>query len=141
MAGALQKGKPLPFDVRGQVIYYVGPTPAPPGRVIGAAGPTTSSRMDAFAPALLAMGLKGMIGKGARSDEVIAAMVKHRAVYFAALGGAGALIAKCIKKSEIIAYDDLGPEAIRRLTVERMPLIVANDIYGGDVYRDLPVVE
>ncbi|MGQ9636601.1 MAG: Fe-S-containing hydro-lyase [Thermodesulfobacteriota bacterium] len=130
----IQEGKPLPFDIKGQVVYYVGPTPAPPGRVFGSAGPTTSYRMDAYSPALIEKGLKGMIGKGMRSDSVKEAMKKYKAVYFAATGGAGALLAKRIKKAEIIAYEDLGPEAIRRLEVEDFPVIVINDIRGNDLY-------
>jgi len=131
----LDEGKALPFDIRGQIIYFVGPTPAPPGRAIGSAGPTTSYRMDAYSPRLIAEGLKGMIGKGARSAEVIAAMKKHTCVYFAAIGGAGALIAQCIKSAEIVAYEDLGPEAIRIMRVEKLPLFVVNDIYGNDLYQ------
>ena len=131
----LQAGKPLPVDLRGQVIYYVGPTPAKPGRVIGSAGPTTASRMDAYTPLLIEHGLKGMIGKGRRSPEVIEAMKKHKAVYFGATGGAAALLARCVKKAEIIAYDDLGPEAIHCLEVEDFPLIVINDTLGGDLYE------
>jgi len=130
----LNAGKALPFDVRGQVIYYVGPTPAKPGQVIGSAGPTTSYRMDAFAPALIEKGLKGMIGKGMRSDHVKEAMKKYKAVYFAATGGAGALLAKRVKKAEVVAYEDLGPEAIRRLEVEDLPVIVVNDVRGNDLY-------
>jgi fumarate hydratase subunit beta len=130
----LQSGKDLPFDIRGQIIYYVGPTPAKPGRVLGSAGPTTSYRMDAFAPALIEKGLKGMIGKGMRSDQVKEAMKRHKAVYFAATGGAGALLAKRVKKAEVVAYDDLGPEAIRRLEVEDLPVIVVNDVQGNDLY-------
>lgn len=133
----LERGDPLPFPLQGQIIYYVGPTPTPPGRPIGSCGPTTSSRMDTYAPRLLQEGLKAMIGKGPRSPEVVAAMQRYRAVYCAALGGAGALIARCVKKAEIIAYEDLGPEAIRRLTVERLPVIVINDIYGNDLYRQV----
>lgn len=132
----LQAGKPLPVDLRGQVIYYVGPTPAKPGRVIGSAGPTTSGRMDAYAPALIAYGLKGMIGKGLRSQAVRDVMVEHKAVYFGATGGAAALISRCIKKADVVAYDDLGPEAIHRLEVEDFPLIVINDAYGGDLYAE-----
>jgi len=132
----LQAGKPLPLDLRGQVIYYVGPTPAKPGAVIGSAGPTTSGRMDAYAPVLIAHGLKGMIGKGSRGQSVLDALKKHRAVYFGATGGAGALLAQRIKKAEIIAYDDLGPEAIHRLEVEDFPVVVINDAYGGDLYAD-----
>ena len=130
----LKSGKDLPFDLRGQVIYYVGPTPAKPGEVIGSAGPTTSYRMDAFAPALIEKGLKGMIGKGMRSDQVKEAMKRHKAVYFATTGGAGALLAKRVKKAEVVAYDDLGPEAIRRLEVEDLPVIVVNDVEGNDLY-------
>jgi len=131
----LDEGKSLPFDIRGQIIYFVGPTPAPPGRAVGAAGPTTSYRMDAYSPRLIAKGLKGMIGKGSRSADVIEAMKKHKCVYFAAIGGAGALIAQCIKKAEIIAYEDLGPEAIRRMGVEKLPVFVVNDMYGNDLYQ------
>jgi len=132
----LQQGKELPVDLRGQVIYYVGPTPAKPGRVIGSAGPTTSGRMDAYAPALIAYGLRGMIGKGQRNQAVLGAMRQHGAVYFGATGGAGALLARCVKSCEIVAYDDLGPEAIRRLVVEDLPLIVINDSFGGDLYAE-----
>ncbi|MDH7481971.1 MAG: Fe-S-containing hydro-lyase [Armatimonadota bacterium] len=135
----LQQGKPLPIDICGQVIYYVGPTPAKPGRVIGSAGPTTSGRMDAYTPALIACGLKGMIGKGVRSQAVKDAMKKYGAVYFGATGGAGALLAQRIKKAEVVAYEDLGPEAIFRLEVEDFPLIVINDIYGGDLYERLKI--
>lgn len=132
----IAKGEPLPLDLRGQVIYYVGPTPAKPGQVIGSAGPTTSYRMDPFTPTLLEMGLKGSIGKGKRAPEVIEAMEEYKAVYFVAVGGAGALLAKRIKSCEVVAYEDLGPEAIRRLEVEDFPAIVANDIYGNDFYDD-----
>ncbi len=132
----LKKGEDLPIDIEGQVIYYVGPTPAKPGYVIGSAGPTTSYRMDPYAPALIERGLKGMIGKGNRGEEVKEAMRKHKAVYFAATGGAGALIAKSIKSSEIVAYEDLGPEAVRKLVVENFPVIVANDCYGGDLFEE-----
>ena len=131
----LEGGKKLPFDIKGQLIYYVGPTPAKPGRIIGSAGPTTSGRMDAYTPRLLELGLKGTIGKGQRSQEVIEAMQKNKAVYLAAVGGAAALIAKTIKKAEIIAYEDLGPEAIRRLEVKDFPAIVINDIYGNDLFK------
>jgi len=133
---ALQKGQDPPFPLEGAVIYYVGPSPAPPGRVIGAAGPTTSYRMDPFAPYLMARGLKAMIGKGKRSDEVKKAMQEHRAVYLAAIGGAGALMAQCIKQAEVIAYPDLGPEAVRRLVVQDMPLVLVNDVNGGDLYQE-----
>ncbi len=131
----LKQGKELPFDVKGQIIYFVGPTPPKPGHVIGSAGPTTSYRMDAYSPLLIEQGLKGMIGKGSRSQEVKNAMKKYKAVYFAAIGGAGALISKCIKKAEIIAYEDLGPEAIRKLEVENFPAVVVNDIFGNDLYE------
>jgi fumarate hydratase subunit beta len=136
MVAALDKGESLPFDIRGQTIYYMGPSPAPPGRVIGAAGPTTSIRMDSYAPRLIAAGLKGMVGKGARSAEVRQAMKKHGAVYLGAIGGAGALLSKSIIKSEVIAYDDLGPEAVLRLEVKEFPATVINDIYGGDLYTE-----
>jgi len=130
----VEAGNNLPFDVKGQLLYYVGPTPAKPGQVIGSAGPTTSYRMDTYAPTLIKMGLKGTIGKGSRSKEVIEAMKKYKAVYFAAVGGAAALIAKTIKKVEIIAFDDLGTEAIRKMEVENFPAIVVNDTKGGDLY-------
>jgi fumarate hydratase subunit beta len=131
----LEAGRPLPVDLKGQVMFYVGPSPARPGRVIGAAGPTTSYRMDPYAPQLLKLGLKAMIGKGKRSPEVIAAMVANKAVYLGAIGGAGALISQSIKAAEIIAYEDLGPEAIRRLVVENLPTIVINDCRGNDLYE------
>ena len=133
---ALDQGKPLPFDIKGQTIYFMGPSPAKPGKPIGAAGPTTSGRMDAYSPRLIAEGLKGMIGKGMRSQAVKDAMKKYKAVYLAAIGGAGALIARSIKKSEVIAYEELGAEAIRRLEVEDFPVTVINDIYGGDLYQE-----
>ena len=136
MAEALARGGDLPFDIKGQIIYYAGPTPAPPGRVIGAAGPTTAGRMDAYTPALLALGLKGTIGKGPRSPEVREALKKHKAVYFGGIGGAGALLAQHIRKAELIAYEDLGTEAIRVLTVEDFPVMVINDCQGGDAYED-----
>lgn len=132
---AMEQGEP-PFDVDGQIIYYVGPSPAPPGRVIGAAGPTTSYRMDPYAPTLIEAGLRAMIGKGRRSDEVKAAMQKHGAVYLGAIGGAGALLGLAIKEVEIIAYEDLGPEAVRRLTVEDFPAVVVNDLNGRDLYEE-----
>lgn len=131
----LQQGKELPLDVKDAIIYYVGPAPAQPGKVIGSAGPTTSYRMDAYAPALLDIGLKGMIGKGKRSPEVIESMNKNGAVYFGAIGGAGALLAKCIKKAEVIAYEDLGAEAIRRLEVEDLPAVVIIDSEGNNLYE------
>jgi len=131
----VQEGKELPVDLKDQIIYYVGPAPAKPGQAIGSAGPTTSYRMDAYAPTLLDLGLKGMIGKGKRSDEVVASMIKNGAVYFGAIGGAGALLSKCIKEAEVIAYDDLGTEAIRRLRVENLPVIVILDTVGGNMYE------
>jgi len=130
----LKGGKDLPFDIKGQIIYYVGPTPAKPGQAFGSAGPTTSYRMDAYSPSLIERGLKGMIGKGMRSEAVKEAMKKYKAVYFAATGGAGALLAKRVKKAEVVAYEDLGPEAIRRLEVEDLPVIVVNDVQGNDLY-------
>ncbi len=132
----IEAGEPLPFDVEGQVIYYVGPSPAKPGQAVGAAGPTTSYRMDAYAPTLIERGLKGMIGKGKRNDAVKDAMQNHKAVYFAAIGGAGALMAKSILSADIIAYPELGPEAIRKLEVKNFPVIVANDAHGGDLYEE-----
>ena len=131
----LDEGKKLPFDLTNQTVYYMGPSPAKPGQAIGSAGPTTSGRMDSYAPRLMAVGLKGMIGKGNRSQAVKDAIKKYKAVYFAAIGGAGALISKSIKKAEVIAYEDLGAEAIRRLEVENFPATVINDIYGGDLYE------
>ena len=130
----LNAGKELPLDLKGQIIYYVGPTPEKPGEVIGSAGPTTSGRMDAYTPRLIELGLKGMVGKGARSKEVRDSIVAHKAVYMAAVGGAAALIRRSIKKAAIIAYEDLGPEAIRRLEVVDFPAIVVNDVYGGDLF-------
>jgi len=131
----VEAGKELPFAIKDQLIYFVGPTPAKPGKAIGSAGPTTSYRMDKYSPILLDLGLRGMIGKGSRSQEVKSSMVKNKAVYLAAVGGAAALIAKTIKKAEIIAYEDLGPEAIRRLEVEDFPAIVVNDVEGSDLYE------
>ena len=131
----IEKGDELPVDVRGELIYYVGPAPAKPGYAVGPAGPTSSYRMDKFTPALLDLGMKGMIGKGARSQEVIDAIVRNKAVYFAAIGGAAALIAKSIKKEEILCYEDLGTEAVRRYTVEDFPCIVAIDSEGNNVYK------
>ena len=133
---ALDQGKPLPFDIRGQTIYYMGPSPAKPGQVIGSAGPTTSGRMDSYSPRLMAEGLRGMVGKGMRTPAVKEAMKKYRAVYFAAIGGAGALISKAIKKSDVIAYEELGAEALLRIEVADFPAIVINDIYGGDLYEE-----
>ena len=133
---ALDQGKPLPFDIRGQTIYYMGPSPAKPGQAIGSAGPTTSGRMDSYSPRLMAEGLRGMVGKGMRTPAVKEAMKKYRAVYFAAIGGAGALISKAIKKSDVIAYEELGAEALLRIEVADFPAIVINDIYGGDLYEE-----
>lgn len=130
----LAAGQELPVDFRGQILYYVGPSPARPGRVIGAAGPTTSSRMDAYTPTMLKLGLKAMIGKGKRSPEVIAALKEHSAVYLGATGGAGALISKCIIAAEVVAFPDLGPEAIHKLVVQDFPAVVVNDCHGGDLY-------
>ena len=135
MAELLARGEELPFDPVDATIYYVGPSPARPGQVIGSAGPTTSGRMDAYAPRLLSVGARGMIGKGVRSPQVIEAMKKHCGVYFGAIGGAGALLAKCIKKSELIAWEDLQSEALRRLWVENMPLVVVIDCQGNDLYE------
>lgn len=132
----LDQGKELPIELKGQVIYYVGPSPAKPGQVIGSAGPTTAGRMDAYAPRLIALGLKGMIGKGKRSPEVIKAIKQHKSVYFAAVGGAAALISGCIKECSVVAYPELGPEAIHRLVVEEFPVIVVNDTLGGDLYEE-----
>lgn len=132
----LDSGKDLPVDLKDQVIYFVGPCPAPPGKVIGSAGPTTSGRMDRYSPRLISRcGLRGMIGKGNRSGEVVSAMKQYGAVYFAATGGAGALIARCIKSCEVVAFPDLGPEAVHRLVVEDFPLIVAIDADGNSLYR------
>ena len=132
---ALQRGEDLPLELQNNIIYYLGPSPAREGQVIGSAGPTTSSRMDKYTPLLLEKGLKGMIGKGKRSDEVIESMHKNHAVYFAAIGGAGALLSKCIKKSEVIAYEDLGTEAIRKLEVENLPIIVVIDDEKTNLYN------
>ncbi|MBQ7565648.1 MAG: Fe-S-containing hydro-lyase [Oscillospiraceae bacterium] len=129
------QGKPLPFDVSDAVIYFVGPAPAMPGQVIGSAGPTTSYRMDPYSPVLIREGLTGMIGKGKRSDEVVGAMKQYGAVYFGAIGGCGALLSKCIKSAEIVAYEDLGAEAVRRLTVEDLPVTVVIDADGNDLYK------
>jgi len=129
-------GEELPFDLKGAVIYYVGPTPPKPGDPIGSAGPTTSYRMDPYAPILIEHGLKGMIGKGKRNEAVKDACIKHKAVYFGATGGAAALIAKAIKKAEVIAYPELGPEAVRRIEVEDFPVVVVNDTQGNDLYEE-----
>ena len=135
MCEALARGEELPFDPMDATIYYVGPTPAKPGQVIGSAGPTTSGRMDAYAPTMMAAGARGMIGKGARLPEVVAAMKEHSGVYFGAIGGCGALLAKCIKQCELVAYEDLGAEALRRLYVEDMPLVVIIDSEGNNLYE------
>lgn len=131
----LDEGKELPFDVKGAVIYFVGPTPPKPGDPIGSAGPTTSYRMDSYSPRLIAEGLKGMIGKGKRNKDVTDACQKHKAVYFGATGGAGALLGKQIKSAEVIAYEELGPEAVRKLEVVDFPVTVVNDSYGNDLYK------
>lgn len=131
----IEKGEELPFDLKGETIYYVGPTPPKPGMVIGSAGPTTSYRMDAYAPKLLDLGLKGMIGKGLRNEEVIESIKRNKAIYFGAIGGAAALIGKSIVKSEVIAYEDLGSEAIRRLEVKDLPLVVVIDSLGNNLYE------
>ncbi len=135
---ALDKGASLPMDLQGQVIYYVGPTPPRPGRVIGSAGPTTSMRMDSYAPRLIEEGLKATIGKGYRTQPVVDAMVKHKAVYFIAVGGAGAVLAKRIASAKVIAYEDLGTEALRELQVKEFPVVVANDTLGGDIFKEGP---
>jgi fumarate hydratase subunit beta len=135
LVGLVRKGKELPFNLSGQIIYYVGPTPPKPGMPIGSAGPTTAYRMDSYAPILIEKGLKGMIGKGIRGEEVKKAMKKYKAIYFGATGGAGALISKTIKEAEVVAYEDLGTEAIRRMLVRDFPAIVVNDIYGNDLYQ------
>lgn len=129
------KGKPLPFDIEGAIIYFVGPTPAKPGQVIGSAGPTTSYRMDAYSPALIALGQTGMIGKGKRGEAVVEAMRQYGAVYLGAIGGLGALLGKCVKKAEVIAYPDLGAEAVRRLEVENFPVVVVIDSEGNNLYE------
>jgi fumarate hydratase subunit beta len=135
---ALRQGSPLPIEIEGVTLFYAAPTPARPGRVIGSIGPTTSYRMDACTPALIERGLRGMIGKGKRSPEVIAAIRKHGAVYFGAIGGIAALTSRCVIRADVAAYEDLGPEAILRLEVDRMPLVVINDAQGGDLYQSLP---
>jgi len=131
----IKNDAPLPFDIKGQVIYYVGPTPAPSGRVIGSAGPTTSSRMDSYTPLLLSLGLKGMIGKGHRSEEVIQAIQKYKAVYFLAAGGAGALLSRHVVSVEEIAFPELGTESIKKLLLKDFPVIVAIDCHGGDIFK------
>ena len=134
MTEALSRGEELPFDIKDQTIYYMGPSPARDGRVIGSAGPTTASRMDKYAPTLMDLGLRGMIGKGKRTEAVKEAMIRNKVTYFAAVGGAGALLSKCITSSEVIAYDDLGTEAVRKLEVKDFPLIVVMDCHGGCLY-------
>lgn len=136
LVGALERGETLPFDIKGAVIYYVGPSPAKPGKVIGACGPTTSYRMDPYTPSLLKAGLKGMIGKGNRSSAVVEALKKFCGVYFAAVGGAAALLAQRVKNARLLAYEDLGPEAVQELLVEELPLFVVNDCYGADLYQE-----
>jgi fumarate hydratase subunit beta len=132
----IEAGQPLPIDVKGQIIYYTGPSPARPGDVVGSIGPTTASRMDKFTPSLMRLGLKGTIGKGYRGQPVKDALKKEKAVYFGAIGGAGAVLSRFVKKLEVVAYEDLGTEAIRRLEVEGFPVIVINDCHGGDLYQD-----
>lgn len=134
MLDCLNRGEALPFDLAGQVIYYAGPTPTPPGKPVGSIGPTTSARMDASTPTLLARGLRGMIGKGQRSPAVMQAMQEHPSVYFAAVGGAAALMASCVTDCQVIAWDDLGPESVKRLTLQDLPLVVAADAYGQDAF-------
>lgn len=134
MLDCLKTGAPLPFDLAGQVIYYAGPTPTPPGKPVGSIGPTTATRMDAATPALLAQGLRGMIGKGQRSQAVMDAMQEHPAVYFAAVGGAAALMASCVTDCQVIAWEDLGTESVKRLTLQDLPLVVAADAYGQDAF-------
>jgi len=138
LAGLIQTGEVLPFDINNQIIYYVGPTPPPPGESIGSAGPTTSYRMDPYTAVLLSAGLKGMLGKGARSEEVVEAINRYRAVYFGVVGGIGALLGRKIVKAESIAYEELGPEALWKFEVRDFPATVINDIYGGDWYNDNP---
>ncbi|HEV8473388.1 MAG TPA: Fe-S-containing hydro-lyase [Methylomirabilota bacterium] len=132
----IEKGEPLPIDVKGAIIYYTGPSPARPGTVVGSIGPTTASRMDKFTPALLKLGLKGTIGKGYRGQPVKDALRQYKAVYFGSIGGAGAVLSEYVKKLEVVAYEDLGTEAIRRLEVDGFPAIVLNDCHGGDLYQD-----
>jgi fumarate hydratase subunit beta len=136
MKEAVDKGEPLPFDPEGQVVYYTGPAPARPGSALGPAGPTTASRMDPYAPSLIERGLRGMIGKGARSRPVLKAMRRHGCVYFGAIEGTAALLADRVKEAEVVAHGDLGPEAILRLVVEEFPVVVINDLHGGDLYRE-----
>lgn len=134
-AALINEGKELPVDIKNAVIYYAGPTPAPKGKPIGSCGPTTSGRMDKFAPQLLDMGLAGMIGKGERNQSVADAIVRNKAIYLCAIGGAGALACNCIKSCEVVAFDDLGCESVKKLYVEKFPLVVANDCFGGDIFK------
>lgn len=136
MKEAIENGEPLPFDPEGQVVYFTGPAPARPGQVLGPAGPTTASRMDPYSPLLIERGLRGMVGKGIRSEAVKRAMMEHGCVYFGAVEGTAALLAECVKEAEVIAYEDLGTEAVRRLVVEEFPVVVINDLHGGDLYRE-----
>lgn len=135
MMELIEAGKPLPVALEGQVIYYAGPTPTPPGKPVGSIGPTTSTRMDSSTPTLLSHGLRGMIGKGGRSAAVVEAMKEHKAVYFAAIGGAAALMAQCVTALEVVCWDDLGPESVKRLTLHELPLVVAIDAQGNDAFR------
>jgi len=136
MKQSIETGKPLPLNPEGNIVYYSGPAPARPGRALGPAGPTTASRMDPYAPLLIERGLRGMIGKGVRSETVIESMREHGCVYFGAVEGTAALLADCVKEAEVIAYEDLGAEAVHRLFVEEFPVVVVNDLYGGDLYRE-----
>jgi fumarate hydratase subunit beta len=136
MKEAIERGEPLPFDPEGQVVYFTGPAPARPGSALGPAGPTTASRMDPYSPYLIERGLRGMVGKGARSEEVQRAMREHSCVYFGAVEGTAALLADRVKEARVVAYEDLGPEAVRRLVVEAFPVVVINDLHGGDLYRE-----
>ena len=136
MAEAIENGDPLPFDPEGQVVYFTGPAPARPGHALGPAGPTTASRMDPYSPLLIERGLRGMIGKGSRSEEVRRAMREHGCVYFGAIEGTAALLARCVKEAEVVAYEDLDAEAIRRLVVEDFPVVVVNDLHSGDLYEE-----
>lgn len=135
MMALIEENKPLPFDLEDSVIFYVGPTPSAPGQVFGSGGPTTSGRMDKFSPTMISLGLRSMIGKGYRSDEVKQAIIKHTGIYFGAIGGAGAMMSSCIKQCDVIAFEDLGPEAVRKLEVEKMPLVVVIDSQGNDLYE------
>ena len=136
MKEAIERGEPLPFDPEGQVVYFTGPAPARPGHALGPAGPTTASRMDPYSPLLIERGLRGMVGKGVRSGTVLESMREHGCVYFGAVEGTAALLADCVREAEVVAYEDLGAEAIRRLVVEEFPVVVVNDLYGGDLYTE-----